>query len=220
MRTRKRYLPELLDELEERVVLSHVYAVSHSNATAIGRASLQPINPTPVLGTRVSPILIGSATRGVQFRDSSMGRISDAIDREYNSFTTDYLQAQSAYLAGTKSDTQAIMTLQHLTIQRVNLLAAQLVQDLSRVPNSLQRATGARTTPLQSFLQRVIKGNGAGSTSLLQTLNNQSIPPYPGYSGPGVTLYTLTATNAIETARVATVNAAKFLISGTFVRSH
>lgn len=220
MRTRKRFLPELLEVLEERVVLSHVSALAHANATAIGRASLQPISATSVLGTRVSPILIGSATRGVQFRDSAMGRISDAIDRDYNSFTDDYLQAQSAYLAGNSSDIVAKQTLQDLTVQRVDLLAQQLVQDLSRVPNSLQRATGARETPLQSFLRRAVTGNTPASTSLLHTLNTKSIPPTPGDTGPGVTLYTLTATNAIETARVATVNAAKFLISGTFVRSH
>ena len=168
------------------------------------------------LGTRMPPYLIASFGRGVQFRDSAATRVSDEIDRVFDSFTADYLQAQAAYLAADPAGfEQAGAAFQAATRQRVNLLAQQLTQALVRLPGMLAREKGAAGVPLQQFLSRRIN-NPVLPTSLLNTLigTTAAIPPSPG--APEATLYTLTATNAIEAARVATINASKFAISGVF----
>ncbi|QDV39046.1 hypothetical protein [Tautonia plasticadhaerens] len=169
--------------------------------------------------------VIGSYTRGVQGRDSVTSRVSDGIDRAFDSFTADYLQAQSAYLASTPPGTPmnaltaARNAFESLTVQRVNLLSQELIQELSRVPGSLQRATGQANTPLQSFLNRRINSPRPMSQSLLSTLLSDTVIPPPGTTGATASLYTLTATNAIEAARVSTANATKFTVSGVF-RKH
>lgn len=165
-------------------------------------------------GTRVPPYLITAYGRGVQFRDSASTRVSDDIDRMFDSFTTDYLQAQAAYLAS--PTIQARTVFEKSTTQRVNLLAQQLTQTLVRLPGMLAREKGASAVPLQQFLNRRIS-NPRVATTLLSTLINSTIPPSNMSLGASeATLYTLTATNAIEAARVATVNASKFATSGIF----
>lgn len=173
------------------------------------RLSLQNVQ----LGTRMPPYLINAFSRGIQFRDSASTRVSDEIDRIFDSFTSDYLQAQAAFLASDTTTSRAAF--QNVTIQRVNLLAQQLTQTLVRLPGMLAREKGAPAVPVQQFLTRRIN-NPNVPTSLLNTLLDisRSIPESPG--APEATLYTLTATNAIEAARVATINSSKFAISGVF----
>ncbi|WP_152054370.1 hypothetical protein [Tautonia marina] len=169
-----------------------------------------------MLGTRVQPYLINAFGRGVQFRDSGTTRVSDEIDRIFDSFTTDYLQAQSAYLASDLAGVDAARAaFQAATTQRVNLLSQQLTQSLVRLPGVLSKDKGMAAAPLQQFLTRRIT-HPRLPTSLLATLLNTSrnIPLSPG--APEAALYTLTATNAIESARVTTINASKFAISGVF----
>ena len=103
--------------------------------------------------------------------------------------------------------------------QRVYLLSQELTQSLSRVPGNVNRGKGEAATPLQTFLARRITNPTAASGSLLGTLlGPNSVPPI-GSSDPIVSLYTLSASNAIEAARVATANATKFTALGAF-RGH
>lgn len=220
MRNRRRFVPGQgdsatnLTELETRLVMT-------SNLTSIGPGIADDYlyqnlrNGQSVLGRRVAPNLVGSYSRGVQYKDSVNTRVSDAIDRSFDSFTADYLDAQAAYLADSNAISQSAFIA--TTTQRVHLLQQELTQVLARVPGTLKRNIGANANSLQQFLNRQISGTRPRSQSLLRTLidKNTTVPPV-GASGPSVTLYTLTAMNAIESARVATVNASKFSASGVF----
>jgi hypothetical protein len=170
---------------------------------------------------------------------SAQDRVNQAFDR----FTTDYLQAQQIYLASTgfpaTGTTTAESTFKDYTTQRVNLLAQELVQALIRLPGALnrlqanQRVTPSMSTTLQAFLYRKINGNGVtppaapspvaqyDNTSLLTALNGM-VPPQPaaGNTIPPatVTLFTLRASDAIESARINTINAAYLMSSSTFLK--
>jgi hypothetical protein len=219
-RKSRRFVPgrsdssEMNQYLEPRVVMT-------GSLTSIGPGIADNdiyeslLNGQSALGRRFAPNLIGSYSRGIQLKDSVNSRVSDAIDRSFDSFTSDYLDAQSAYLAdsNTVSKNAFIAT----TRQRVSLLQQELTQILARVPGSLTRNKGASANSMQQFLTRQISGDRRQSRSLMSVLINENttVPPV-GANGPSVTLYTLTATNAIEAARVATVNATKFSASGIF----
>jgi hypothetical protein len=136
--------------LESRVLLSG--GAENSDLTA--EITLADLRRLTVQGRRVPSSLIGSATRGIQIRDSSTTRITDAIDRSFDAFTADYLQAQSAYLASVTTETRS--TFLSVTQQRVNLLAQELTQTLARVPGTLKRANSSPTVPLNAFLNRRI----------------------------------------------------------------
>lgn len=220
MRTSRRFVPgdchcvTNLPQLETRIVMT-------SNATSIGPGVADDylyanlMNGQSSVGRRFAPNLVSAYSRGVHLKDAVNTRVSDAIDRSFDTFTSDYIEAQSAYLAdkNLRSKDAFIAT----TTQRVVLLKQELTQILARVPGTLNRNTGSSANSLQQFLNRQIIGNRPRSVSLLKTLTDTqtTVPPIDA-SGPSVTLYTLTAMNAIESARVATVNATKFSASGIF----
>jgi hypothetical protein len=208
MRTKahRGFLPSRLDglELEARVLMS-------LGALATPSLILNPVRQSPRALRHLAPQV----------------RVNQAFDQ----FTTDYLQAQQVYLASTGL-TNADTTFKNYITQRVNLLAQELVQALGRLPGATsklqpkQRIDPSLSTTLQSFLFRKINGNiaitattGYNNISLLTALNN-AVPPAPAagspLSPPAVTLFTLQASNAIETARINTENAAYLMSSGTY----
>ncbi len=139
----------------------------------------------------------------------------------YNQFTTEYLQAQGAYLSsGTTADSAAFKA---FTTQEIKVLAQQLTRTVSRVPGSLVYITDAHqrsqdgnsSVVLQAILYRHVNG-GSGSGSLLDTLTSTSVIPTTPPTGASATLYTLTATNAIQASRVGMINAVKFLTAHSF----
>jgi hypothetical protein len=194
------FLPSRLDGivLEDRLVLS------------------QSASMTPAL-------VLNPAQHSVRAlrHQSAQNQVNQAFDQ----FTTDYLQAQQVYLASTGLST-ANSTFMDYTTQRVNLLNQQLVHALIPLPGSLkklrpqQRLTTSQSTVLQNFLFRTINGTGTNAPSSLLTVLLKAIPPAPTTSTPippsGVTLFSLEATNAIQTARLNTVNAAHLLSTNTF----
>jgi hypothetical protein len=138
----------------------------------------------------------------------------------FDSFTTDYLQAQGAYLA--INNVQAHAAFSHYVAQRVKLLAAQLTRIFVHVPGSLNRTRPSRSpggpVVIQSFLRTYI--NGPAPTTLIVSLQGAragvgAIPP-PGTTGTTATLYTDQALSAIETSRTVTLNNVGFLVSHTF----
>jgi hypothetical protein len=194
MRQRHRYRPVGWDGLEARVALTHG----------------GPIAPGLIGTLSPNPAAAGSAARAVA-----------QINASFNQFTADYLQAQGAYLSsGTTADSTAF---QAFTTQEVQLLAQELTRTLSRVPGSLvyikdahQRSLdGNSSVVLQAILYRRING-GTGSGSLLETLNSSSVVPSTPPTGAAATLYTLTSSNAIQSARISMINAVKLLISHRF----
>jgi len=208
MRTKahRGFLPTRLDglELEARVVMSQ-------GALTSPALVLSPVQQSPRALRHLSP----------------QNRVNQAFDQ----FTTDYLQAQQVYLDSTGL-TNADTTFKNYITQRVNLLAQELVQALGRLPGATtklqpkQRIDPSLSTTLQSFLFRKINGNIAitattsyNNVSLLTELIS-AVPPAPAagstLSPAAVTLFTLQASNAIQTARINTENAAYLMSSGTF----
>jgi hypothetical protein len=154
------------------------------------------------------------------------GRVVSQINNSFGRFIADYLQAQGAYLSADAS--QGTLTV--FTTQRVNLLGQELNRIFARLPgssskiqNRSQRASTNSAVVFQAFFRGGVNGTGTdantGTQSLLHVLNSDAVVPPESPKKPigaGATLYTLTATNAIQASREATINAAKFIASGTF----
>jgi hypothetical protein len=191
MRTRRRYRPGQWDRLEAREVLTH--------------------------GGPFAPALIGTLSPNPR-ASGPLGRIQAQVNQAFDQFRQDYFQAQGAYL----SSGAPAAPFTAFTIQRTNLLAGDLTRTLVRLPGSLARINNAHqrsktgsSVVLQAFLHNAINGP-APSTSLLQTLNSPSVMPPVGTSGAAASLYTLAASNAIQSARVATINAVRFIQNDSF----
>jgi len=147
------------------------------------------------------------------------------VNASFNQFTANYQQAQGAYLSsGTTADATAFKA---FTTESIGLLAQQLTRTMSRIHSSLvyikdaqQRSLhGGSSIVLQAILYSRING-GSGSGSLLETLNSTAVVPATPPTGASATLYSLTAANAIQAARVAMINSVKFLVSNTFQNGH
>ena len=200
VKARRVFLPSRLDglELEDRVVMSQ-------GALTVSGLVLNPAQRSPRALRHLSP----------------RNRVNQAFDQ----FTTDYLQAQQVYLASSGLQ-NADVTFKAYTTQRVNLLTQQLVQALVLLPGSLeklrpqQRLTSSQSTVLQAFLFRTINGTGTNAPDSLLTALNNAVPPAPTSGtttpAPAVTLFTLEASNAIETARTNTINASYLLSTNRF----
>jgi hypothetical protein len=194
MREQRRFRPEALEGLEPRVVLSQGAVIA----------------PVPVSKPTVTP------------RANQNQIIVTAVNQAFDSFSTDYLQAQGAYVAsGTSQQAHAALT--HYVAQRVKLLAAQLTQIFAHVPGSLnpsRTASPGGPVVVQNFLRSYI--NGPAPTTLLEALEGRrsgtgAIPP-PGTTGTTSTLYTDQALSAIATARTVSINSVGFLVSHSFPR--
>jgi hypothetical protein len=198
MKGRRRFQPTSWGCLEARLVLTH--------------------------GGPLSPALIGTLSPNLRALGPT-ARVVAQVNAAFNEFTTNYLQAQGAYLSsGTTADSTAFKS---FTTQSVQLLAQNLTRTMVRLPGSLvyikdaaqRTAHGGSGIVLQAILFSRING-GSGSGSLLQTLNSAAVVPATPPTGASATLYTLTATNAIQSARVAMINSVKFLIMNTFNNGH
>jgi hypothetical protein len=198
MTERRRFRPAGWDCLESRVALTH--------------------------GGPISPGLIGTLSPNPRAGGPST-RIVAQVNASFNQFTANYLQAQGAYLSsGTAADATAFKA---FTTQAIGLLTQELTRTMSRLPGSLvyikdaqQRSLhGGASIVLQAILYSRING-GAGSGSLLDTLKSTAVVPSTPPTGASATLYTLTATNAIQSARTAMINSIKFLVMNTFNNGH
>jgi hypothetical protein len=175
-------------------------------------------------GGPIAPGLIGTLSPNPRAGGAAARAIAQ-INAAFNQFTDLYFQAQGAYLSsGTTADSTAF---KGFVTQNVQVLAQSLTRTLSRVPGSLvyikdahQRSLdGDSSVVLQAILFKRING-GAGSGSLLDTLTSTAVIPASPPSGASATLYSLTATNAIQAARFAMINAVKLLIANRFHNGH
>ena len=198
MRERHRFRPAGWDCLETRVALTH--------GGPISSGLIGTLSPNPRAG--------GPAARVVA-----------QLNASFNEFTANYQQAQGAYLSsGTAADATAFKA---YTDQAIGLLAQELTRTMSRVRGSLvyikdgqQRSLhGGSSIVLQAILYSRINGP-AGSGSLMATLNSTAVVPTTPPTGASATLYTLTAANAIQSARVAMINSVKLLVMNTFDNGH
>jgi hypothetical protein len=173
-------------------------------------------------GGTVSPGLIGTLSPNPRASGPS-ARIIAQVNASFNQFAENYAQAQGAYLSsGTDADSAAFKA---FTEQGVGLLSQELTRTFSRLPGSLvyiknaaqRQAHGNSSIVLQAILFSRISGS---NNSLLATLTSPSVIPPTPPSGASATLYTLTAANAIQSARVAMINSVKFLVNQTFHNGH
>jgi len=197
MKERHRFRPQASNVLESRVVLNR--------------------------GALIAPVAAGQLT--ITGRNEATSEVVAQVNQTFDSFETDYLQAQGAYLANSSAQ-YAQTAFTNYVSQRVELLAAQLTRIFAHVPgslNPLQTSTPGGTIVLQSFLRTRI--NGLGRSSLLMALEGRrglgsgALPP-PGTTGTTATLYTDQAISAIETARTASLNSVGFLYSRSFQNNH
>lgn len=189
MRRRHRYQPHDWSQLESRLVLTH--------------------------GGPLAPTLIGTLSANPH-AGGRLARVIAQVNAAFNQFTEDYTQAEGAYLSS--GTTQAAF--KSFSAQRTNLLAQELTRIFGQLPGSfarLRKATPSISVVFQAFLNNRI--NGAPATSLRTILNSAEVVPPQGTSGAGATLYVLSATSAIQSARVATINAARYIANGVFPNS-
>jgi hypothetical protein len=194
MKERHRFRPAILGCLEPRVVLS---GSVHIAPVTTGHVSTSPRN---------------AATQAVV----------NNVSASFDSFTTDYLQAQGAYFAA-GSTQEARGAFRSYVSQRIDLLAAQLTQIFTHIPgslNQLQPSTPGGPVILQAFLRTRI--NGTSERTMRFSLigrgrNGGAIPPVDTTGTTATaTLYTDQAITAINTARIVTLNSVGFLYSNSF----
>jgi hypothetical protein len=198
MRKRNGYRPELNDELETRVVLSHG-------------------------GFRNPSVLLSGLTPRAQ----SLGRLGSQslialTNKAFDSFVQDYTQARGAYLStlNTPSGKDSNTAFQNYTQYRVALLAQQIVSTalMSPLSNSKQSGTGSS---LRGLVSRKINGTDAlGFTP--GTLGNALINATPSAmaSAPAAALDSLAQDQAIEAARVGVINGLNIIKNGDFGNSN
>jgi hypothetical protein len=207
MKDRHRFQPALAG-LESRLVLSRL-------------ATISPVSP---------------AKLAIAAHKNAAQAVVDQVNQAFDSFTTDYLQAQGAYFEA--PNVGARNAFKNFVTQRTDLLAAQLTRIFAHVPgslNKLETASSGGPVVVQQFLRTRINGNAR--TSLVRSLeggsgNPSAIPPAlkqptvttntgqaiaPTYTGQAVaTIYTDQAISAIETARTASLNSLGFLYGKSF----
>jgi hypothetical protein len=197
MRERHRFRPGGWDGLEKRLALTH--------------------------GGPISPGLIGTLSPNPR-ASGAAGRAVAQTNAAFNQFTVNYLQAQSAYLSsGTMNDTKAFKA---YTDQAIQVLAQQLTRTLARLPGSLvyikdqntRSKTGGSSVVLQAILRSQIIGGPKDLQNLQARLMN-AVPDNPP-TGASATLYTLTATNAIQAAQLGIINSIRYLVNHTFNNGH
>ena len=137
MKERRRFRPTTVDWLETRVVL---------NAS----------------GRHIAPVSAGHVTTNA--RNAATQAVVNNVNSSFDSFTTDYLQAQGTYFAA--GATQGAHTaFRQYVGQRIQLLAAQLTQIFTHVPGSLNQSkvsTPGGPVILQTFLRSRIDGTSDG----------------------------------------------------------
>ena len=191
MNDRHRFRPAVDDCLEDRRLLS-------------ARGLIAPVAVKPL------PIHLAKPSLALQ--------ATTQVNQAFDSFNTDYLQAQATYFAPTNTPTTAPKSFfSNYVVQRVRLLSQDLVKTFTPLPGSFNRLPGSTfgtggSIVLQTFLRRVIDGT-QGSTLRNELVDNI---PVTKLSGPPATLVTLNATTAIETARTSTLNSVNFLLRHTF----
>jgi hypothetical protein len=182
------------EALESRVVLSRV-------------ASIAPISV---------------AKLNVRHHINATQDVVNAVNQSFDSFTTDYLQAQGAYLAAPSSGSHTAF--RSFVVQRVDLLAAQLTRIFAHVPGSLNRlqtSSSGGPVVIQAFLRSRINGNSSRTLLTALTGPGGAIPPLRMAAATATidttaTIYTDQAISAIETARALTINSVGFLYGQAF----
>jgi hypothetical protein len=152
-------------------------------------------------------------------RNTESQDVVNNVNQSFDSFTSDYLQAQGTYFAADSDAARSVM--RQYVEQRIDLLAAQLTSIFTHVRgslNQLQVTTPGGPVILQTFLKTRIDGRSDKTLhfALLRRGPNQGAIPPVGMTDTTAALYTGEALTAIETSRTVTLNSVGFLCSRSF----
>jgi hypothetical protein len=200
MRRKHRLIPRLDDRLEPRIVLTR--------------------------GLFVAPIAVAPLNMSGRMRELNAAAVEN-IGQAFDSFSRDYMTALGAYFNGGQAPSgESVRPAQdqfaRYVIQRIDLLSQQLTQTFYQLPKATRPVAGSPrgSIVLQVFLRSQITGTQPGTlrTNLVGAnfQENAQLLPAPGGEDNIASLYTARSLNAIETARTATINAAGYLLKGTF----
>jgi len=141
------------------------------------------------------------------------------INQAFDSFQNDYDQARATYFASIVNQTSPSAATTNAfmlyTTQRVSLLGQQVVNIFIQSPQGTAKAQGQPYALNQLVSTKIIGGQGqAPKGSLVKSLLDTI--PQANTSAPTSSLYTLSEDDAIETARVATLNGLSIIKNGAF----
>jgi hypothetical protein len=141
------------------------------------------------------------------------------INQAFDSFQNDYDQARATYFASISNQsnpsTATMNAFMDYTTQRVFLLAAQLQNIFIQSPQGTAKAPNQPYALKQLISTKIIGSQGEMPKGSLEKSLLDTIPA-PGTSAPTESLYTLSQDNAIEAARVATLNGLSIIKNGAF----
>lgn len=202
MRSRRNFVPSCPQtlKLEDRVVLN---GGGNQSATSV---LLQGLN-APVRA----------------FRPHTAAATSSLVDLAFQSFQQDYGAVRAIYLAAVQNGTAmpADMTaFQHYTQQRANLLAQQVTNSLLLYNPGTTRGNRV-DSPLPLIVLRINGATDSKNAALRQMSgslmsNLMMSTPSSGASATNIALSTIAQDNAIEAARVATLNGVTIVRNGNF----
>lgn len=243
MTRRRQFRPSGFDRLESRVVPSQGAGPGSALIESLLQARLAAPQPAAAPQVHPYELRMSARAGGSLALPGNVHRIPTRplgrargfearIDQAFASFQADYLEAQQVFLEALNGSSVDAARNSFTTFinQRTSLLAQDLTQTLGRIPGALNKLTQSQRsnfggdTALAAFLNRRITGGDSGTD--VNQLTGDSTPPLraalvelaggipEGASTAEITLYNLTAINAIESSRVTTINSAKFLASG------
>ncbi len=193
MERKRRFVPSVVDRLEDRVVLSTY---------------------------RGSSVVVSGLHPRQNVLNRHQTAVAAEVNQAFASFQNDYDQARATYFASiVNQPNPSTATTQAFTLytqQRVSLLAQQLISSFLQYKPGTAQQHGKPSTLQVLINHRIIGINGQTNTpgSLANSLLT-TIPP-AGTSAPTATLYSLSQDNAIAAAQVSILNGAGILRNGDF----
>jgi hypothetical protein len=200
MKHRHGFVSGTAEPLEDRIVLSH----SH-----IGRGL---------------SVVVSGLHPNQQVLNRHQQSIVAEVNQAFDLFESDYSQARATFFAalgnaGAASDARTAF--QPYTVQRVSLLAEQVISSFLQYPQGAARTPGQPSTLNILVMNQIINPQKAGSTpgvpaGLLINSLVYSIPPSTESAPQSLALYSLSQDNAIEAARVTVINGVNIVRNGDF----
>jgi hypothetical protein len=198
MRTKRDFRPscDQVERLEERLALSGTS------------------------GTVGSSVLLQGLRRQPLFRAQRPASVASMVDLAFQSFQQEYRQVRATYLAAVQAGTaeQADKdAFTNYTTQRVNLLAQQVTNSMLVYPKGATKGSGG-TSALPLMVARINNPALAESPRQAGSMLNSLIANIPGEtaSSTAIALNTIAQDNAIESARVSTLNGVTIVRNGYY----
>jgi len=192
MERKRRFVPSVVDRLEDRVVLSTY---------------------------RGSSVVVSGLHPRQNVLNRHQTAVAAEVNQAFSSFQNDYDQARATYFASivnqANPSTATTDAFTLYTTQRVSLLAQQLISSFLQYKPGTAQQHGRPSTLQVLITHRIIGINGEATVGSLANSLLTTIPP-AGTSAPTATLYSLSQDNAIAAAQVSILDGAGILRNGDF----